>query len=126
MASLRPKLFMYLTATLIGVTVLISTLGAKPRASAKYEFEKNKMYVQPPVKAGDNGHLLRVDLSAPTKITSVDYDCIGSPCGWVHPCDGAQCNGHDVPVELKGTAAIWWGWSNSGDNCVLVFTVNSQ
>ncbi|MFZ0521649.1 MAG: hypothetical protein WAN14_06210 [Candidatus Acidiferrales bacterium] len=81
--------------------------------TSKHEFDKNKQYVQPPVKAGDNGHLL-------------DYDCIGSPCGWVHPCDAAQCNGHDIPVELKGNDAIWWGWSNSGDNCVLVFTVHYQ
>jgi hypothetical protein len=127
MVSQRSKMSAYLTAVIIGVTALVSALGAmSPRPSAKHEFEKNRMYVQPPVKAGDNGHLLRVDLSAPTTITSVDYDCIGSPCGWVHPCDATQCNGHDVPVELKGTDAIWWGWSNSGDNCVLVFTVNYQ
>ena len=94
--------------------------------TSKHEFDKNKQYVQPPVKAGDNGHLLEVNLHESGTITSVDYDCIGSPCGWVHPCDAAQCNGHDIPVELKGNDAIWWGWSNSGDNCVLVFTVHYQ
>jgi hypothetical protein len=124
MVSHLSKMSIYFTAVLIAATVLISALGAKSRPSAKHEVEKNTAYVQPPVKAGDNGHLLRVDLSAPSTITSVDYDCIGSPCGWVHPCDAAQCKGHDVPVELKGNDAIWWGWSNSGDNCVLVFTVN--
>jgi hypothetical protein len=124
MMSLRPRLHVLLAMALIGVAVLITTAGAKPTPSAKHEFEKNQMYVHPTVKAGDNGHLLRVDLSAPAAIKSVDYDCIGNPCGWVHPCDAAQSSGHDVPVELKGTDAIWWGWSNSGDNCVLVFTVN--
>lgn len=94
--------------------------------TSKHEFDKNRQYVDPPVKAGDNGHLLEVNLHESGTISSVDYDCIGTPCGWVHPCDAAQCNGHDIPVELKGNDAIWWGWSNSGDNCVLVFTVHYQ
>jgi hypothetical protein len=112
---------------------ILRTLGcvtiallALPQQVAKHEFQKNDQYVQPPVKAGDNGHLLRIDLREAGNITRVDYDCIGNPCGWVHPCDGAQCKGHDVPVELKGNEAIWWGWTNSGDNCVLVFTVHYQ
>lgn len=54
-------------------------------------------------------------------------NCLGNPCGWVHPCDGDQCKGHDIPVELVGDGtAIWWGWSNSGDNCELIFTVHYQ
>jgi hypothetical protein len=99
MVSNLSRISTYLAGALIALTILISTFGANPRPSAKHEFEKNKMYVQPPVKAGDNGHLLRVDLNAPSTITSVDYDCIGNPCGWVHPCDAAQCKGHDIPVE---------------------------
>ncbi len=121
--SYTTKLFV-LFASILSVSLFLSNLIAKPKPSDKYNVNKNDRYVQPPVKAGDNGHLLRVDLHAPGTITSVDYDCIGSPCGWVHPCDQAQCAGHSVPVELNGNDAIWWGWSNSGDNCVLVFTVN--
>jgi hypothetical protein len=109
-----------------GMLILGSLFGSAQ--TIKREYDKNNQYVQPPVKAGDNGHLLRVDFSVPGKqITNIDYDCLGNPCGWVHPCDGAQCRGHDVPVELVGDGtAIWWGWSNSGDNCVFVFTIHYQ
>jgi hypothetical protein len=120
--------------TVIGRTVcalsvlLLTTAATSAQQTVKQEFDKNAQYVQPPVKAGDNGNLLRVNLAVSGKrVTSVDYDCLGNPCGWVHPCDGAQCKGHDVPVELVGDGtAIWWGWSNSGDNCVLVFTIHYQ
>lgn len=111
----------------LGMFVLGSTFS-QAQQTIKRQFEKNNQYVVPTVKAGDNGALLRVDLSVTGKqITSVDYDCLGNPCGWVHPCDGAQCKGHDVPIELIGDGtAIWWGWTNSGDNCVLVFTIHYQ
>ena len=110
----------------LGLLLLGSTFGQAQ--TIKRQFEKNNQYVQPGIKAGDNGHLLRVDLAVSGKqITSVDYNCLGNPCGWVHPCDGDQCKGHDIPVELVGDGtAIWWGWSNSGDNCELIFTVYYQ
>jgi hypothetical protein len=109
------------------LAVGISAHAFSPDNTIKQQFNKNDEYVQPPVKAGDGGNLLRVDFKLGHNITAVDYNCLGAPCGWTHPCDGAQCKGHDVPVELVGNGdAIWWGWSNSGDNCVLDFTVHYQ
>ncbi len=98
-----------------------------PNSPAYYHRDKNTSYHMPPIKAGDNGHLLEVDLTAPGTIFDVVYDCHGHPCGWVHPCDGAQCVGHNVPVEYhNNNTATWWGWSNSGDNAELVFIVHYQ
>jgi hypothetical protein len=91
------------------------------------EIPKNQAYYQPPTKAGDGGHLLMVDLVAPGKIISVVPDCHGYVCGWVHGCDGAFCQGHNVPMEYHGdNTARWWGWSNSGDNAALVFAIHFQ
>lgn len=89
--------------------------------------DKNHAYHLPPIKAGDNGHLLMVNLVAPGRIISVVQDCHGNVCGWVHPCDGVQCAGHNIPIEYHGdNTAIWWGWSNSGDNAELVFTIHYE
>jgi hypothetical protein len=117
------------TSLMLLLAVSLATVTSTPVAAQKTikrQVEKNNAYVQPPVKAGDNGHLLRVNFSVPGgNITAVDYNCIGNVCGWVHPCDANFCSGHDVPVELVGNGdAIWWGWSNSGDNCVLDFTIH--
>ena len=77
------------------------------------------------VKAADAQVSIGTKLLTPTETTIVNYNCIGNVCGWVHPCDANFCSGHDVPVELVGNGnAIWWGWSNSGDNCVLDFTIH--
>jgi hypothetical protein len=110
---------------IVAFTMALST-SAFSQNTIKKQVNKNDVYVQPKVKAGDNGHLLRVDFTVGGHaVTGVDYNCIGSVCGWVHPCDAGNCSGHDVPVELVGDGtAIWWGWSNSGDNCVLDFTVH--
>jgi hypothetical protein len=112
--------------TVLAMFILGSTFGQAQ--TIKQQFEKNSQYVSPTVKAGDSGALLRVDLSVPGKqVKTVDFDCLGNPCGWVHACDGAQCKGRDVPVEIVGDGtAIWWGWTNSGDNCVLIFTIHYQ
>ena len=113
---------------LLWAAVVLATIStvAVAQNTIKKQVNKNDVYVQPPVKAGDGGHLLRVDFSVPGgNITAVDYNCIGNVCGWVHACDASTCSGHDVPVELVGNGtAIWWGWSNSGDNCVLDFTIH--
>jgi hypothetical protein len=79
------------------------------------DFSKNQYYVQPPVVLGD-GHALRIDLAVPTgrKITNVSRSCYGPSCGWTH----------DVVYQNLGTStATWIGWSNSGDNCILTFTI---
>ena len=91
------------------------------------EISKNSAYYRPPTKAGDGGHLLMVDLVAPGKIISVIPDCHGYVCGWVHGCDATFCQGHNVPVEYHAdNTARWWGWSNSGDNAVLVFAIHYE
>lgn len=115
-----------LLSALVFTSAMSLSNAAVAQQSIKRQVEKNSAYVQPAVKAGDNGHLLRVDFHVNGgNISTVDYDCIGTVCGWVHPCDAPNCAGHDVPVELVGNGdAIWWGWSNSADNCVLVFTVH--
>ena len=88
---------------------------------------KNDCYIHPPVPAGDGGDMLKVTLDAPGIIDSIQYSCEGHPCGWVHECpDGGQCGGsypsayvHDSPSQWS-----WYGWTNSGDNCELIFTIN--
>jgi len=99
-----------------------------PNSPQIRKFDKNFVYHQPVVHAGDNGALLQVDLGVPGgKIFSVLRDCIGRPCGWIHDCDGLQCVGHNVPFEFHADGTVtWWGWTNSGDNAVLVFTAHYQ
>lgn len=111
--------------SLICACIVLLSCSLLAQQTIKKQVEKNNAYVHPEVKAGDNGHLLRVDFHVAGNITAVDYNCIGNVCGWVHPCDASGCSGHDVPVEFVGNGdAIWWGWSNSGDNCVLDFTIH--
>lgn len=79
---------------------------------------KNDHYVVPPVVLGD-GHELNVELVAPGKILSVEpYQCTaGTSCGWTH----------EVTItRLTDNKWLWVGWSNSGDNCQLKFTVHYQ
>jgi len=98
-----------------------------PNSPSYFHIDKNSAYHIPPIPAGDGGHLLQVNLTAPGTIISVVQDCHGYPCGWIWGCNGATCQGHNVPVEYHGdSTAIWWGWSNSGDNAELVFIVHYQ
>lgn len=81
------------------------------------EFNKNDIYVLPPVVLGD-GHMIEAKLQVPGKITSVDpYKCEGLGCGWTH----------FVKVQpLTDTVWSWIGWSNSGQNCKLYITVHFE
>jgi hypothetical protein len=81
------------------------------------EAQKNDSYVSPPVVLGD-GHMLQVILHAPGKITSIDpFRCDGLGCGWTH---------HYEYRKLSDDTWAWIGWSNSGQNCLLSFTVHFQ
>lgn len=123
-------------AVAIGAALLVAwgarTEGAKPSGAplntTTVNRNKNDSYQQPPTPAGDGGHLLRVDLDAPGTISSVKFSCEGKSCGWVHECpDGGACGGsYPNAVEYRGNKATWFGWSNSGDNCVLIFTIDHQ
>jgi hypothetical protein len=95
-------------------------MGAKPipiptPGVITVEASKNDHYVQPPVVLGD-GHMLQVILQAPGAITSVDpFRCDGLGCGWTH---------HYEYRKLTDNVWAWIGWSNSGQNCLLSFTVH--
>jgi|SRR5713101_7001313 len=86
----------------------------------------------PNVKAleacGDHGTCFSVDMNAPGTITSIDYSCEGSACGWVHPCpDGGNCNQRPNQYEISGSSATWYGWTNSGDpHAVYKFRIHYQ
>jgi hypothetical protein len=86
--------------------------------------DKNASFVQPPVPVGDGGHLLQVNLSAPSEITGVDFECRGEACGWVYQCpDGGTCAGRPR-LEINGSKATWFAWSNSGAPATLIFRVH--
>ena len=98
-----------------------------PNSPIYFHRDKNSSYHQPGIPAGDNGHLLQVDLTAPGKIFNVVQDCHGRACGWTHGCESGWCAGHNVPVEYhNNNTATWWGWSNSGDNAELIFIVHYE
>lgn len=88
------------------------------------QVNKNDCYIQPNVPAGDGGYMLRVQLDAPGIIDSVAYACEGKACGWVYQCPGG-CGGNYPSTYVHESAErwSWYGWSNSGDNCVLIFTI---
>jgi hypothetical protein len=80
------------------------------------DFSKNDYYVQPPAPLGD-GHALKVVMTAPGNIVSVTRGCYGGGCGWTH----------DVTYQNMGTKTVTWiGWSNTGTNCILSFTITYQ
>lgn len=80
------------------------------------DFSKNLYYIQPPVPLGE-GHALKVDLTAPGNIVAVSRGCYGEGCGWTH----------DVTYQNMGAKTVTWiGWSNSGANCILTFTITYQ
>jgi hypothetical protein len=116
------------------ISLCLLTLGAMSNASAQDKVKeqsvlKKNAYVNPPLKAGDNGHMLHVKLTAPGKITSVDYKCEGEACGYVHECpDSGNCSGEDAVdrVKLNGKSADWYAWSNSGAPAVFHFTIHYE
>ena len=87
--------------------------GSKVGGVITKDFNKNVSYVLPPIVLGD-GHALKIDLTAPGNIVQVTRSCMGPACGWTH----------DVTYQNVGTPKVTWiGWSNSGDNCLLTFTI---
>lgn len=93
------------------------------------QVNKNDSYIFPHVPAGDNGYMLRVRLAAPGKIVSVSYGCEGRSCGWVYQCpDGGKCGGGYPSTYVRESDSVWswYAWSNSGDNCVLIFQVTFE
>jgi hypothetical protein len=96
-----------------------------PNSPAYVHIDKAHAVVHPRVPAGDNGALLRADLTAPNTILYITYDCHGSTCPWTYPCDGRTCQGHSIPIESHGdNTATWWGWTNDGNNSEYVFAVH--
>jgi hypothetical protein len=88
------------------------------------QVNKNSHYIQPKVPAGDNGYMLRVQLEAPGTIDDITYACEGTACGWVHQCPDS-CGGSYPSTYVKDSPSSWswYGWSNSGADCVLIFTI---
>ena len=88
---------------------------------------KNDHYLQPPIPAGDGGHMIRIPLQAPGHITRATVTRKEGPgCAWTYECpDGAQCpSPYRYPFHYEGTRAWWQAWSNSGDNCAVHFAVH--
>jgi hypothetical protein len=78
---------------------------------------------------GDHGTCFWIDMNAPGKIISVDYDCEGSVCGFVHPCpSGGLCNLHVYEFEVLGpNSRRFWAWTNSGDpRATYKFTIHYE
>ena len=85
-------------------------------------FSKNNIYIIPPVVLGD-GHMLQAILHAPGRITQLQdfggphFRCEGLGCGYTH----------EVKIQpLTPETWAWIGWSNSGQNCELYFTVSFE
>lgn len=112
----------------VTVKVKKTLAGENPNSPISFDVSKNLRYVQPPAALGD-GHAVSIDLVAPGKILSVDpYPCVtsrvcnyqvlaGTGCGWTHQ------------VELlrdTDNKWVWVGWSNSGENCFMRFTIHYQ
>lgn len=104
-----------------------ATTGVEsPNSPATIVVSKNNHYVEPPAQLGD-GHALNVKLDAPGKILYLqsfacntskvcNYQCIsGASCEWTHQVE---------VLRLSDTEWLWVGWSNSGDNCQLSFTIH--
>lgn len=89
------------------------------------QVEKRDHYIHPLVAAGDGGYMLRVHLPAPGIIDSIDYSCVGAACGFVHQCPDA-CGGNYPTAYVKDSDSewSWYGWSNSGADCILIFTIH--
>lgn len=106
-------------------------LGTKKAGAAASPMQfieyKNSHYMQPPVGAGDGGHMIRIPLTVP--VGTVDraevYHVEGGGCGWTHQCpDGAACpDPYRHPFDITGSTATWNAWSNSGQNCAVFFNV---
>ena len=132
-----------LATVLLGLATIVLVAAACPSPIKKCEFSKKDVTAQPCVRAGDpnNGCLVEVLLNAKSEITDVHYDCFGTECSHVHPCGNEKCaaansqnlpndwqcspNGNS-PLECNGNEAIWRGWTDSTEDCVLVFTVTSR
>ena len=96
-----------------------------PNSPVYLHIDKAHAVVKPKVPAGDNGALLRTDLSAPSTILYVTYDCHGSTCPWTYQCEARTCAGHSIPFEYHGDkTAVWWGWTNDGNNSEYVFAIH--
>src|ERR1017187_3865181 len=90
--------------------------------------QKNDCYFIPTKGciAGD-GAVLHVEIEAPGTIQNVVMSkTIGGPCDWTHPCDGRFCPApyQEEYLTQSGNHWSWYGWSNSGDDCTLTFTVS--
>src|SRR4051812_26748342 len=94
--------------------------NAAPKSPVKIVVQKNNSYVHPPVVLG-GGHALNVLLTAPpgTSITRASWSgCVGLGCGWTHELDKPP-----QPTRLDDQHWLWTGWSNSGQNCELEFSI---
>jgi len=110
-----------------GATAAQKTKGAPVPSPMEFIEYKNSHYVQPPMPAGDNGHMIRIPLAVPGTATSARVTKMeGSGCGWTHECpDGASCpEPYRHPFDYSGNTATWNAWSNSGANCAIYFNVD--
>jgi hypothetical protein len=69
--------------------------------------------------AGQGGHELRVELSAPGPITKVEWVGIGQAAAWIHEISVDSVDG-------EPGKKIWKGWTNSADPASIRFTINHQ
>ena len=97
--------------------------------------EAQQSYHDPKIPAGggnDAGFILTVELPAPGKIVDVSLVKTGPAAAWVHDCpNGGNCPPslypspnayyHNQPDQWQ-----WNGWTNSGDQCTLIFTVTYE
>jgi hypothetical protein len=100
-------------------------VAESPHSPAYVHVDKANAIVKPVVPAGDNGVLLKADLTAPGTILYITYDCHGTTCAWTYQCMASTCSGHSIPLEYHGdNTATWWAWTNDGNNSEYVFAVH--
>ena len=110
-----------------------SNKGRAALSPMKFIEYKNSHYMQPPVPAGDGGHMIRIPLTVPGTVDSARVTAVRGPgCGWTHQCpDGAKCpepyrhpfDGIPNETPPAGPTVTWNAWSNSGENCAIYFDV---
>lgn len=100
----------------------------KPSAAGPHRVieYKNSHYVDPRVATAENGSIIEVSIDAPFTVSSAQmYHKEGLGCGWTHECpNGTFCpEPYKDPWVFNGKNAKWRGWSNSGENCALYFSL---
>jgi len=96
------------------------------------QLEAQNCYIIPYVTAGvggpDAGAMLHAELQAPGTITSITLVKSGPASNWIHDCpNGGNCPDPPYSAVYKTVTDdhwSWYGWTNSGDQCTLIFTIS--